>query len=81
MTELAQWHIAMLVIAAGAALIVINRHRCALIVGAALVAGAVLLAVAPLVLVWLGVWMMEMAVRGRRRGNNPMSRPYRGGEP
>jgi len=80
MTEIAQWHLAMLVIAAGAALIVINRHGCALFFGGALVAAATLLAVGPLALVWLGVWIMEMAVRGRRRGNNPMSRPYRGEE-
>lgn len=81
MTELAQWHLAMLVIAAGAALIVINRHRCALIVGPALVVAAVFLAAAPLALALLGVWIVAFAARGRRRGNNPMSRPYRGEEP
>lgn len=74
----------MLVIAASSALIVINWRRCALIVGAALILVAVLLAVGPLALVWLGVWIMEMAARGH--GDDPTpngraGRPYRGEEP
>lgn len=75
-------HVAAALAAGGlAAAIVIHRHRCALIVGAALVVAATLLAVAPLALALLGAWIVAFAARGRRRGNNPMSRPYRGEEP